>query len=351
MTSTDLVVDPIQTLFYLSDLSTYVVEDEAFYGGLRSTIDFKVLGEVGDGSSSSVFAAKDKNEIVVLKYLNKTSVKHLTKEIFREITILKSLKHDNIIKLLGVALAPDLGNICLVLEHCTSSLGKLIDYPFEGYFKIPQIKCIAKQLFRGLDFLHKNHIMHRDLTPSNCLINHEGKLKISDFGLCRREPSRESLSNTLTPEVITRWYRAPEILLQAPSYGLEVDLWSAGCILGEVLLRKPLLKGESDIQQISFIIDLIGTPSSNVWPGYSQCKIPKTIRLKSQSFNRIAERFIDFSGLGVMDIISSLLVYNPEDRASAGACREHEWIEKSPVADSRILIPGENHNSNSKNSK
>lgn len=324
----------------ISDFNQYKLPEEAFYGDLRATTEFEMFGNIGDGSSATVLKAKDTkhNRIVAMKYLKNASLgKDLKRETFREITILKTLRHEHVIELYEVSIAPELNNLCLILEYCPHSLDKLID-SYTKDIPVTQAKCIAKQLFRGLDYIHKNFIIHRDLTTTNCLISSEGQLKISDFGLSRKYNLNCRNFCPLTPGVVTLWYRAPEILLEAPSYGREVDLWSAGCILAEVLLREPLLKGESELDQISLTIDLIGSPNPKVWPGYTKCGIPKSIRLKSSPFNKIQERFQKFDGTSVTEIISGLLIYNPEKRLSAENCAQHEWIEKAPFPDSKIDI-------------
>lgn len=327
-------------LIGISDLIEYELDDETFYGELRSSTEFKVMGNIGDGSTCTVFKVQDskENRIAAMKLLKKSSpTPDLEMNTFREVTILKSLEHDNIIKLYEISLTPGTSQVCLILEYCQYSLDKLID-SYEKEIPTTQLKCIAKQLFCGLDYLHKNYIMHRDLTTSNCLISLDGKLKISDFGLCRRLTQGRAKMNTLTPVVITRWYRPPEILLEAPTYGMEADLWSAGCIFAELLQRKPLFRGESDIQQISLIVDLIGTPNSSVWPGFSKCKVPKSIKLRPQPLNRLQEHFKKFEGSGALDILCKLVMYNPLARLSAEDCIQHDWIERSPFPDPKINL-------------
>lgn len=323
-----------------ADLTSYSLPDELLLGNLRSTMEFARVELLGEGSSSSVYKANEtkKRRCVAMKYLKKTQMAStLTKEIFREITILKSLNHENVIKLHEVVIDTDINNLCLILDYCPYSLDKYIDH-YPRSIPHSQIKCIARQLFKGLDYLHKNYVIHRDLKTTNLMISAKMELKIIDFGLSRRY----SLQNmAMSPNVITRWYQPPEILLLAPSYGPEVDMWSAGCILAELFNKAPILPGESDLQQINLIIGLIGTPTAKIWPGYSKCKIPKHICLRAQPYNKIVEQCHEWGCTDATQILSSLLVYDPETRIKANACVHHDWLEMAPFPAKSIEIPAE----------
>jgi cyclin-dependent kinase 10 len=126
-----------------------------------------------------------------------------------------------------------------------------------------KVKCITLQLLGGLDYMHSHFIIHRDLKVSNLLITHRGCIKIADFGLARKF----SIPNgKMTPKVVTLWYRAPELLLGSLIQTTAIDIWSAACVFGELLLHKPILPGRSELNQIEMIIDLLGTPTETIWP-------------------------------------------------------------------------------------
>lgn len=329
-------------LHSVTDLTSYSPPVEILFGKLESSTEFSRLELLGDGSTSSVVKAYDNknHRHVAMKVYKPNRIgleNEFSREVFREITILKSLDHENVIKLYSVVKG-DVSNLCLILEFCPYSLDKLIDR-YTGNIPHDQVKCIAKQMFSGLKYLHQNYIMHRDLKPENLMITQpEGQLKIADFGLSKRY-ILESRSKLMTPDVVTRWYQPLEILLEAPSYGLEIDLWSAGCILMELFQRKPLFPGNSQLNQIGLIIDLLGAPSPNVWPGLVKCREMRNIRLKSQPFNRLIEKARELGCSACSDILSGLFAYDPNKRKSASECLEEDWFEQAPLTARSIKIP------------
>lgn len=327
-----------------SDLNEQILDNSLINGHLRSTNEFIMLEILGHGSTSQVFKVRDSknNQLYAMKLFKKENT-FIDEDVYRELTILQSLNHKNIIQLHEIALSPARTSIAIVVDYCHKSLASLIDQ-YKTDIPIVQTKSIVKQLVAGLRYIHKNHVMHRDLTSSNCVINEEGHLKICDFGSSRRYINYlkggglTTRARPQTPGLVTRWYRPPELLFEAPTYGIEVDLWSAGCIIGEILKLKPLFRGESDIQQINLIIDVLGTPSSQIWPGFKDCRIPRTLKLTNQPLNRLQEQFKKHHGTGILEIMTGLLQYNPKKRISADACFEHYWLHQSPFPDKQINL-------------
>lgn len=321
-----------------TDLSSYHPPEELLFGKLRSTTEFIKMDEVGDGVSSSVMKAKDKkdNKIVAMKYLKPAdSLLTTTREVFREVSNLKSLNHENIVKLHEVVQGTDINSCCLILEYCPVALDEYISF-HKTEINLKQIKCIAKQMFSGLNHMHNSFITHRDLKPSNLMITAQGVLKIVDFGLSRKfTPTRRLTS----PNVFTRWYQPPEILFRAPSYCNKADIWAAGCIIAELFLREPLFKGDSEISQINLMIDLLGTPTPNVWPDISRCNQTKNLQLKSQPFYRLTDKFKTASSQDAVEFMSKLLVYNPKQRYSADDGLNDAWMEQAPVPSKSIEVP------------
>jgi cyclin-dependent kinase 12/13 len=154
----------------------------------------------------------------------------------------------------------------MVFEYMDHDLAGLLDSPTlrQTGLRLDQIKCYTKQLLEGLHYLHYNNVLHRDIKASNLLINNQGVLKLADFGLARLISNKRE--GNYTNNVITLWYRPPELLLGAHSYGTAVDMWSVGCILAELLYRKPIFPGKTEIDQLDLIFRLCGTPTDETWP-------------------------------------------------------------------------------------
>lgn len=230
------------------------------------------------------------------------------------------------------------------MEYCEQDLASLLDN-MQAPFTESQVKCIMLQVLRGLRYLHHNFIVHRDLKVSNLLMTDKGCVKIgtilcnivsiflqkkkfvADFGLARwfGVPLRP-----MTPHVVTLWYRAPELLLQAPTQTTSVDMWAAGCILGELLGHKPLLPGRSEIQQLELIVDLLGTPSDAIWPGFSALPALQNYSLKQQPYNNLKQKFPWLSAAGLR-LLNFLFMYDPRKRATAEECLQSSYFKEAPL--------------------
>lgn len=157
---------------------------------------------------------------------------------------------------------PFLSSIFLVMGYCEQDLASLLEN-MPTPFSEAQVKCIVLQVLRGLQYLHQNFIIHRDLKVSNLLMTDKGCVKTADFGLAR---AYGIPVKPMTPKVVTLWYRAPELLLGTTTQTTSIDMWAMGCVLAELLAHKPLLPGTSEIHQVDLIVQLLGTPSENIWP-------------------------------------------------------------------------------------
>ncbi|KAJ1499201.1 hypothetical protein HMI56_004528 [Coelomomyces lativittatus] len=155
--------------------------------------------------------------------------------------------------------------IYMVFPYLEHDLRGLLDAP-GVILSMGQMKTYVQQLFQGLDYLHGNHILHRDLKCANLLINNEGILKIGDFGLAR--PYEPEGHGTLTNMVVTRWYRPPELLLGSTKYTSAIDIWGAGCILAEMIKKKAMFPGASDADQLDYIFKICGSPNPESWPNW-----------------------------------------------------------------------------------
>jgi cell division cycle 2-like protein len=225
------------------------------------------------------------------------------------------------------------------LEH---DLKALLDEMREPFLP-SEIKTVLLQVVGGLEFLHSQWIMHRDLKTSNLLMNNRGEIKIADFGMARYygDPPPK-----LTQLVVTLWYRAPELLLGADKYGTEIDMWSIGCIFGELLTKEPLLQGKNEVDQVSKIFALTGPPNSQTWPGFRSLPNAKSLRLPSTSAASSAgnppllprSRFPYLTNSG-LSLLSGLLALNPSSRPTAQQCLAHPYFREDPRPKPKEMFP------------
>ncbi|KAF3493087.1 hypothetical protein DY000_02055062 [Brassica cretica] len=245
------------------------VAGEAIHGWVPFRSDaFEKLEKIGQGTYSSVFRARE-TETGMIVALKKVKFDNFEPEsvrfMAREILILRRLDHPNVIKLQGLVASNLSCNIHLVFEYVEHDLTGLLSSP-DVSFTTPQIKCYMKQLLSGLDHCHARGVMHRDIKGSNLLVNNEGVLKVADFGLANFcNASGNNKQQPLTSRVVTLWYRPPELLLGATEYGASVDLWSVGCVFAELLLKKPVLQGRTEVEQLHKIFKLCGSPPADYW--------------------------------------------------------------------------------------
>jgi cell division cycle 2-like protein len=164
---------------------------------------------------------------------------------------------------------------------------KTLQDDMKGPFLAPEVKCLIRQLLLGVNYLHSNWVLHRDLKTANLLLNNQGILKIGDFGLAREFGSPQK---RLSPNVVTLWYRAPELLLGDKDYTPAIDMWSVGCIFAELLTQTPLFDGKGEIEQITKIFTTLGTPTEEIWPGVSDLPIMKQFSWKNHIATGLREK-------------------------------------------------------------
>ncbi|XP_061367976.1 probable serine/threonine-protein kinase At1g54610 [Gastrolobium bilobum] len=303
----------------------------------RRADTFEKLDKIGQGTYSNVYKARDTltGKIVALKKvrfdnLEPESVKFMA----REILILRRLDHPNVLKLEGLVTSRMSCSLYLVFEYMEHDLAGLATSPTIKFTE-SQVKCYMHQLFSGLEHCHNRHVLHRDIKGSNLLIDNEGILRIADFGLASFfDPNHK---HPMTSRVVTLWYRPPELLLGATDYGVGVDLWSAGCILAELLAGKPIMPGRTEVEQLHKIFKLCGSPSEEYW---KKSKLPHaTIFKPQQSYKRcIAETFKDFPSSS-MPLIETLLAIDPAERQTATAALHSEFFTTRPYACEPSSLP------------
>ncbi|XP_074586562.1 putative serine/threonine-protein kinase At1g09600 [Curcuma longa] len=314
------------------------VAGEAIKGWLpRRSSSFEKLAKIGQGTYSNVYKARDleTGKIVALKKvrfvnMDPDSVRFMA----REIHILRQLDHPNVIKLEGIVTSQMSQSLYLVFEYMEHDLAGILARRGPKLTE-PQVKCYMQQLLQGLAHCHSRGILHRDIKGSNLLVSDNGILKIADFGLST--PFVHGQKQPLTSRVVTLWYRPPELLLGATKYGVSVDLWSAGCILAELFVGKPIMPGRTEVEQLHKIFKLCGSPSEEYW---KKSKLPHATVFKPQyQYKRcIAETFRDFPSSAIT-LLDSLLAIEPKSRGTTASALGSEFFKSKPLACDASSLP------------
>lgn len=283
------------------------------------------IEKVGEGTYGVVYKARDvtTNQIVALKKIRlEAEDEGVPSTAIREISLLKELKDDNIVRLLDIVHAEQ--KLYLVFEFLDVDLKRYMENANTTGtpISIGIVKRFTHQLNAGLLYCHSHRILHRDLKPQNLLIDKKNNLKLADFGLARAFgiPMR-----TYTHEVVTLWYRAPEVLLGSRHYSTAIDMWSVGCIFAEMVMRgSPLFPGDSEIDQIFKIFRILGTPSEETWPGVTQLPDYKDTfpRWSKQELKTVVPN-LDEQGL---DLLAHTLTYDTAKRISAKRALNHPYF-------------------------
>ena len=289
---------------------------------------YEKVEKIGEGTYGVVYKAKDRytNETIALKKIRlEQEDEGVPSTAIREISLLKEMQHRNIVRLQDVVHNEKC--IYLVFEYLDLDLKRHMDSSAD--FKNHHIvKSFLYQILRGIAYCHSHRVLHRDLKPQNLLIDRRtNSLKLADFGLARAFgiPVR-----TFTHEVVTLWYRAPEILLGARQYSTPVDVWSVGCIFAEMVNQKPLFPGDSEIDELFKIFRIMGTPNEETWPGVSSLPDYKSAFPKWPSVD-LATVVPTLEPLG-LDLLSKMLCLDPTRRINARTALEHEYFKDLDVS-------------------
>jgi cell division cycle 2-like protein len=314
----------------------------------RSVENYDKLNDIEEGAYGWVARAKEikTGKVVALKRLKIDNIESketgLPETGLREIQILKDCSHKNIVQLREVVVGEDtsrIENIFLVLEFVEHDLKSILEDMPEP-FLASEVKTLLLQLASGVAYLHDHWILHRDLKTSNLLLNNRGQLKIADFGMARYvgDPPPK-----LTQLVVTLWYRAPELLLGTKAYGTAIDMWSIGCIFGEILTREPLLPGGNEVEALTKIFELCGIPTDESWPGFRRLPNARSLHLPSKNApattgSVVRAKFPLLTAAG-SSLLSGLLSLNPDARPTAKEMLQHEYFRQDPKPKHEAMFP------------
>lgn len=302
---------------------------------------YEKISFLGEGQFATVYKARDiTNGMIVavkkIKVGSKTEAKDgINRTAIREIKILRDLDHPNVIGLLDIF--GSRSNVSLVFDFMDTDLEIVIKDP-QIILTPSHIKAYTIMTLQGLEHLHSLWILHRDLKPNNLLINAEGVLKIGDFGLAKNYGSPNKV---YSHQVVTRWYRAPELIFGATIYATGIDIWAVGCILAELLLRVPFLPGKTDLDQLSQIFKVLGAPDEEDWPHVST--LPHYVAFKPSPSIPFHDIFTA-AGDDLINVLSKMLALNPLKRCTCKEALEMPYFSNypAPTPCSQLPMPSGN---------
>jgi len=308
---------------------------------------YELIQRLGKGAYGVVWKAMDKKykQVVALKkvfdaFRNSTDAQRT----YREVIFLQDLNgHDNVIRLRNIVRAENNMDLYLVFEYMEADLHLVIR---ANILEDVHRQYIIYQTLKALKYIHSAELIHRDLKPANILINSDVVIKVGDFGLARSVAFQgDDNDYKLSEYVATRWYRAPEILLGSSKYTKAVDMWSVGCILGELLVGKPIFQGKSSLNQIEKVLELVGKPKSEdveaIDSPHAETILNSLSGIKKKSFHQFFGEITD----DAMDLLKKLLTFNPENRITVEEALKHPYViqfsnpEEEILADHAIEVP------------
>ncbi|NXF18005.1 CDK17 kinase, partial [Rhodinocichla rosea] len=293
-------------------------QSEIGFGKMETYIKLEKLGE---GTYATVYKGRSKltENLVALKEIRLEHEEGAPCTAIREVSLLKDLKHANIVTLHDIVHTDK--SLTLVFEYLDKDLKQYMD-DCGNIMSMHNVKLFLYQILRGLAYCHRRKVLHRDLKPQNLLINEKGELKLADFGLAR---AKSVPTKTYSNEVVTLWYRPPDVLLGSSEYSTQIDMWGVGCIFFEMASGRPLFPGSTVEDELHLIFRLLGTPCQETWPGISSSdefrnyNFPK---YKPQPLINHAPR-LDTEGI---ELIAKFLQYESKKRISAEEAMKHAYF-------------------------
>jgi len=333
------------------------------------TTDKNQRNKIGQGSYGRVYRSAyltENNEriIVALKKIPINSNEGIPLNAVREMSVLSGLNHINIVKLIETSInrptKKKKGFVSIIYEYIDHDISSLLQSKF--IFSLQSIKLILYQILKGVQYLHGKSILHRDIKTANILINHDGIVKIADFGLARTFKKFYPINlRKMTINVVTLWYRAPELLLNDQGYNTSIDVWSIGCVFAELLICEPIFPGKTVIEQIQKIFEVIGSPNSDEIKRFKMLELnydKKSFEslIPSENYENKLRDFINEKIKGdkiddnTYDLLSKMLKFNSNERITVDDCLKHDFfsdineLEKNHVLKNEMnKIKGEYH--------
>ena len=304
--------------------------------GTKFVVDerYEYIKQIGLGAYGVVCSCFDKREnrnVAIKKVGNAFEDLVDAKRIVREIKLLRYFDHDNIVSLYDIPKPPSrtgYNDIYIISDLMETDLHRVI-YSRQDLTD-DHIQYFIYQILRGVLYMHSANIIHRDLKPANILANKNCDLKICDLGLGRgevRDEEDDEKKEELTEYVITRWYRAPEVILCPSEYSKAVDIWSIGCIFAELLGRQPLFPGDHYLDQIQKIISVLGTPKNDdlefITKSEAREFLMKLVKRTKQTWSSLFPN----SNPVALDLLGKMLTFNPKKRYTVDQCISHPYFE------------------------
>lgn len=297
-----------------------------------NTSKYEKVDKLGEGTYGIVYKARDRatGDLVALKRIRLESEEEgVPCTAIREISLLKELRHQNIVRLIDVIHSEK--KLTLVFEYLELDLKKYMD--LHGTMSASRIQSYLKQILLGIEYCHSRSVLHRDLKPQNLLITGD-TLKLADFGLGRAFgiPVKK-----YTHEVVTLWYRSPDVLLGSTNYGTQVDVWSVGCIFAEMVLGHPLFAGKNDADQLLRIFYFLGTPNRDIWPSMYHYPNSGNMLVKQEFLTNYLPQcrelfheppFSTKLGPTGVELLRLMLQYEPGSRITASDALRHPYFQQ-----------------------
>ncbi|KAJ7102424.1 kinase-like domain-containing protein [Mycena belliarum] len=294
---------------------------------MASHSNYIQLEKLGEGTYATVFKGRSRttNEIVALKEINLDAEEGTPSTAIREISLMKELKHVNIVRLHDVIHTET--KLILIFEFCEQDLKKYMDQHGDRCALDPAtVRSFMFQLLKGTNFCHENQVLHRDLKPQNLLINRKGELKLGDFGLAR---AFGVPVNTFSNEVVTLWYRAPDVLLGSRTYSTSIDVWSCGCIFAEMISGVPLFRGKDTQDQLLHIIRILGTPSDQQLAKMAKDSPEIVIKPLPRCPKVDLAQVLPKASPAALDLLERLLKFDPAERITAVDALSHPYFTET----------------------